>query len=379
MTSPTITLEQAAALPWPAVVVGAGPAGSVAAAELARRRVRCLLLDKATFPRAKICGCCLNGRALAELVGCGLGGLARRLGAVPLKRFVLAADGRRAVLRLTDRVAVSRERFDAALVGQAVAAGAAFLPGARGRLAATDDSGCSVTVTTADARASLRAEIVLAADGLAGGFLPDDQSLNTRLRRRQRIGAGVTLQRAPEEFKAGEIWMACGNDGYVGMVRLENGQLDVAAALDPTAVRGADGIGAVAADIVTQAGFERFEPLVNAGWRGTPTLTRRRPAALGGRVLLLGDAAGYVEPFTGQGIAWALASGRLAAAVVAENGPNSGHVWARRYESEVRARQRPCSLMAGALRRPALVSLGIRVLAAAPGLAAPFVRRLNMA
>ena len=52
---------------WDAVVVGAGPAGSMAALGLARAGAAVLLVDRATFPRPKVCGCCLNGAALAAL------------------------------------------------------------------------------------------------------------------------------------------------------------------------------------------------------------------------------------------------------------------------------------------------------------------------
>ena len=80
-----ITAEEAAARSWDAVVVGAGPAGSVAARELARRGVSVLLVDKATFPRAKVCGCCLNAAALDTLAKIGLADLPRRCGAVPCR------------------------------------------------------------------------------------------------------------------------------------------------------------------------------------------------------------------------------------------------------------------------------------------------------
>ena len=60
---------------WDVVVVGAGPAGSMAALEIARRGPSVLLVDKARFPRYRVCGCCLNGRALSLLGSAGLGGL----------------------------------------------------------------------------------------------------------------------------------------------------------------------------------------------------------------------------------------------------------------------------------------------------------------
>ena len=108
-------------------VIGAGPAGAVAARELARRGQRVVLFDKATFPRRKVCGCCLNGNALAALAAVGLGDLPRRLGAVPLDRVRVNA-GRDAILRIPTGVALSREAFDAALIDEAIAAGVAFRP-----------------------------------------------------------------------------------------------------------------------------------------------------------------------------------------------------------------------------------------------------------
>ena len=107
--APTLTLEQAAGRTWPVVVVGAGPAGAVAAGLIARAGSRVLLVDRSTFPRAKVCGCCLNGRALAALADAGLGDLPARLGAVPLTAF--RARGGRARGRVAarpGRVAVAR-------------------------------------------------------------------------------------------------------------------------------------------------------------------------------------------------------------------------------------------------------------------------------
>ncbi len=129
--APTIAPAEAAGRAWDAAVVGAGPAGAVAARELARRGRSVLLIDKATFPRWKVCGCCLNGSALDTLAAVGLGDLPARCGAVPLERVRLEAGGRGAELPLPGGVALSREAFDAALVRAAVAAGVAFLPGTR--------------------------------------------------------------------------------------------------------------------------------------------------------------------------------------------------------------------------------------------------------
>ena len=82
---------------WDVIVVGAGPAGAMAAFELAHRSLRVLLVDKSGFPRPKVCGCCLNGQALALLQARGLESTIANHGAVPLRHLLLAAGGRRAI------------------------------------------------------------------------------------------------------------------------------------------------------------------------------------------------------------------------------------------------------------------------------------------
>ena len=111
-----MTLAGVAAGMWDAVVVGAGPAGALAARESARRGLRVLLVDREAFPRWKVCGCCLSGRALGTLAGVGLADLPHRHGALPLREVRLAARHRDAVVALPDGVALSRQTLDAALV-----------------------------------------------------------------------------------------------------------------------------------------------------------------------------------------------------------------------------------------------------------------------
>ena len=74
---PTLSPEAAARRLWDVAVVGAGPAGSLAARELARRGAAVLLIDRARFPRYKVCGGCLNPRAIRQLEKAGLGNLTR--------------------------------------------------------------------------------------------------------------------------------------------------------------------------------------------------------------------------------------------------------------------------------------------------------------
>jgi flavin-dependent dehydrogenase len=379
----TLTLAQAARRPWPVVVVGAGPAGALAARELARRGRAVLLVDRAAFPRWKVCGCCLNVRALATLAGAGLGDLATRHGAVPLRDVLVAGRGCRARLPLPGGAVLSRSTLDAALVAEAVAAGAAFLPRTRAALGPVTAAGREVALTESGTTASVSASLVLAADGLGGQFLTGAGDVTAPPAANSRIGAGVLAADAPADFAAGCVYMACGSGGYVGLARLEDGRLDVAAAFDREAVRRAGGPGAAAAGILSEVGWPPVPGLADLPWRGTPPLTRQASRLSAERVLVLGDAAGYVEPLTGEGIAWALASA-VAVAPLADRladrwESSAGRTWAALHRRVVGGRQGTCRAAAQVLRHPRLARVAIHLLGRWPGLAGPVLRRLNAA
>ena len=174
--------------------------------------------------------------------------------------------------------------------------------------------------------------------------------------------------------------MACGTGGYLGLVRREDGRLNLAAAFDDVQVRQSGGPGNAAATLLAEVGWPPLPEMVRFPWRGTPRLTRRVSHVGGERVLVLGDAAGYVEPFTGEGIAWALASGAAVATLTgqAETSwrPEWAAQWTALYTTLITRRQQSCRLAAQVLRHPSLVRLVIAVLARAPGLAKPFLRYL---
>lgn len=346
-----------------AVVIGAGPAGAVAARELARRGCSVLLVDKARFPRPKVCGCCVNGAAVRTLQRLGLGSVLA--GAVPLRDARIAAGRRSARVKLPGGVVLSREALDAALVREAIAAGAEFRDGA----AAHFESGAvSVGGEPADAR------IAVVASGLSGGAEPEPGS---------RIGAGacVPAPAAPEFYAPGSIFMATARGGYVGIVRVEDGRLDVAAAFDVAFVKGRGGLGAAAEVVLSEAGWPSIPGLAGLPWKGTPALTRRAKALGGARWFAVGDAAGYVEPFTGEGMAWAVASAAALAPIAARaarewDAARVGE-WERAHRRLIGARQRTCRVVSRVLRSPALTALAVRALAALPALARPVVASLN--
>ena len=99
------------------VVIGAGPAGATAACTLGGRGHRVLLVDRASFPRAKVCGCCLASSGQGILRALGLGDLVDD--GVPLDTTVVHGAGRSTTLPFPGSVTLSRERLDPALIDAA--------------------------------------------------------------------------------------------------------------------------------------------------------------------------------------------------------------------------------------------------------------------
>ncbi len=356
------------------LVVGAGPAGAVAAHGCARRGARVLLVDRARFPRGKVCGCCVNGEALGVLAQEGLAEWLRPLQTAPLREFALHAGGRGVALAYDAGYAISRERFDAALVRAAQAVGARFEDGT----AATVHTDGSVTLERDGAGRSLWPRCVVVADGLAGRSLRDHAAFTVTTRRASHVGLGVSL--ASGSLSPGRVTMACARCGYAGMVRLEDGRSGVAAAVAPAAVREAGGPADAVERILREAGVDAPAGLHAAQWRGTARLTRRRRPLAAPGVFVVGDAAGYVEPFTGQGMAWAIRGGAAVVALALEATrrwhDRTARRWERQYRRLVVRRQWPCTAVAAALRHPAATRAGLAVLEAAPTLAKPIAHHL---
>jgi flavin-dependent dehydrogenase len=362
------------------VAVGAGPAGALVARQLACCGVKVLLVDRATFPRGKVCGCCLSGAALAALEAAGLGDLARACAAVPLRHVRLAAGRWSADVPLDGGVALSRERFDATLVEEAVRAGAAFLPSTWAALGGLTAEGRAVVLRQVGRTVTALAGVVLAADGLGGGLLARAGVADSRPAAGSRVGVGAVCSDGPEYYRPGMVYLAGGRHGYVGLVRLEDGRLDLAAALDADWLRSCGRPGRAVTALLDEAGWPAPPNLTALPWHGTPALTRHPRRLADARVFALGDAAGYVEPFTGEGIGWALSAAVALAPLAARAGdrwdPAFARLWQHRFHRVV-GRQRACRALTFVLRRPRLARVVVAVLGRAPVLARPLVRRLN--
>ncbi len=361
----TIAAGDAARSPWDAIVIGAGPAGSVAAILLARAGFEVLLVDRAVFPREKTCGCCVAASAIAALARLDLAHLLDHHGAAPMDRFDLRSAGQALEVPLPPGRVLSRRRFDAALVEEAILAGAAFLPRCLASVTAPDDLYRHVRLKAEGSNFHAKARLVIAAGGLGFSFDsgPGRARPLDRPWRRSRLGAATIVAGTEIDLPAGAVRMMVGAHGYVGLARIEDGRIAVAGALDPPRVRTL-GLGAAAAEVFEECAQAPPADLASARWLGAPELTRRPQRIAGQRVLAIGDAAGFVEPFTGEGIAWAVGSARAAAALAVDFLKRDAVPWCTAMETQwtrshaafIAARQRRCRVIAEALRHGLLQS-----------------------
>jgi flavin-dependent dehydrogenase len=278
------------------------------------------------------------------------------------------------------RIAISRETFDQALVQQAVHAGAVVCEETEGSLRAPEPANTrAVDLRIGGKRVTVLAKAVLVATGL--GRCP--MAGGRRIVNRSRVGLGTLLECSHSEAECDALQMAVASSGYVGIAAVDGQRLDVAAAVDPWALAAAVSPGALVARIVEEAGLvdAPLRALANAVWRGTPRLTRQcRPLGTH-RCLLIGDAAGYVEPFTGEGIGWAMQSAVLASELVSDqlDDWDAGLVrrWQRLHQRAVGRSQWYCRAISRLLRYESLSRLAVSSLRCAPGLARPVVRRID--
>jgi menaquinone-9 beta-reductase len=361
---------------YDAVVVGAGPAGSIAALVLARGGARVALADKAAFPRDKACGDLIGPRGVqvladlgltvpdaghgSDLLAVGPSGHRSRLPAFPGRSY--PGHG----------IVVPRVAFDNALREAALAAGAV---GIRARISAVEKGpDDTVRAVLADGQ-RLAGNVIIGADGALStvarltGMLDSAAALWGFAVRAYVPGEVplpllVLLESAPWRIYPGYGWLFPGADG----------QANVGIGI---------GMGGTRHSAPLREDLDRFTTLLRSrgdlrpdaepgsvigGWLrmgGTGT-----PAAAG-NVLLVGDAAGLINPLQGEGIAPAMISARLAAEAVLADPCRAGPAYARALDAAF-GHYLPGAgaLQRALLRRPWAASASMRLVTA------PVVRQL---
>ncbi|HSG09680.1 MAG TPA: NAD(P)/FAD-dependent oxidoreductase [Longimicrobiales bacterium] len=356
------------------LVVGGGPAGSTAAHLLARAGWHVQVVDRARFPRAKACGECVNPGAVAALRRLGLLDAVLSLAPSRLDGWRLRTDGSDVAGDFggdLHGLGVPRKLLDHALLSAAKSAGVSFLQEQRvERVTPAGTSGARPTVTLhgEGEHRTVRPRLVVGADGLRS-VVSRSLGLLARGPRQRKVSVTVHVVGSGLPSHRGVLDVRDGCTLGVAPVGagLWNVTLVVDARRDGHRLAGdpVDYLGSVMRDRFPEAAWTLEEGPWASGPFDWPT---RRCWAPG--VVLAGDAAGYFDPFTGQGIYRALRSAELAAEAchltLGEGDPGSWeHL--RRYSGRwVRE-----------VRWSRLVQRGVDRVMARPALRRPLLQRLD--
>jgi geranylgeranyl reductase family protein len=348
-------------------VIGAGPAGSIAAHRLASAGVRVALLERATFPRDKACGDGVSADGLAVLARTGLDEWAARFTAPEVLRLT-SPDGRVLDVRpepidghCYGRV-IPRRLLDARLAQAATEAGARLLEGARVQRVERMD-GRSLHIIAGGL--TLDTQMVILADGSNApitrrmGLVREPPDLIAI--RQYFAGDAGPSRRLEIHFEPwitpGYTWVFPAGDGHVN---IGTGTFAHRVHQDGIALRNV--LNRFTANLATTDGrLARAEPVGPV--RGHPLRTRMANAHTHAeRVLVAGDAAGLVSPLSGEGIASALESGELAATHARralEAGDFSGRAlasYSRALKARYGADQRAARTASLVLNKPRLLN-----------------------
>ena len=334
---------------WDVVIVGAGPAGCAAAARLLQSEPTCrvLLVDRSDFPRDKVCGDGIAAQAVDALAALGLDPAEITAGFPRCPRIRLRSPGGSTVERTVAEpgFVIPRTVFDARLLAAAQARGAVFRRSQVRTLHRTTDG------VVLDGE--LTAGVVIGADGaesavrrLAG--VPANPVGTVALAVRGYAAAPAGQHDAQLLTMTDHRWPA-----YAWSFPIGDGRVNV-------------GYGEVLTkEPVSRAELESRMHDLLPGVRPSDVRGHRLPLFTGrpdvpaGRVLLVGDAQSLINPLSGEGIFYAIASG-AAAADAAPAGAGAGELYRRLLAARLGRHLRHTSLLARLTRRPWPIDAGVR-------------------
>ena len=332
---------------WDVLVAGAGPAGTVAATILARAGARVLMVDRQRFPRSKLCGDSVNPGTVAALRRLGMAsGLQSH--AFPIEGITLTGPGGARVEgrypRSLHGCSISRRELDKWLLDDALAAGAHFEEGVvvREPLIGNIDRAGNVGVTGAivgtggDRRSALPARVTIAADGRRSTFALR-LGLLTHPAKPRRWGIGAYFEDTSGGAPVVEMHVSPGE--YIGVAPLGGGLSNLCLATTRERLSCATPEQALRRVIERDARLrDRFAGArIASGPLTLGPLAVDVPVAGAPGLLLAGDAAGFVDPITGDGMGFAVRGAELAAAAALDmlaTGASDGHLMLARRRAD---------------------------------------------
>ena len=328
------------------IIIGGGPAGTAAAITAARSAARVLLLERGRFPRHKVCGEFISPEGVELLAGLGLGDLVRRAPRIPRARLFAESSVAETALS-PPAAAISRYELDHALWRTACEAGADCREQIDAR-AITGDGPFTVATSAGDftARALINA---------SGRWSNLRRSRLSQPQQDKWVGWKAHFHEADPPPSV-DLYFFAG--GYCGVQPLGDGLVNVCAMVQAAAANSIEQVLALHPRLAQRScAWQQASETV-----ATSPLVFAPPQAEESGVLFAGDAAGFIDPFVGDGISMALRSGTMAAGALAQVWEGKSAVaeavaiYRRQYERELR----PLFRNAGWLRRLASAPRALR-------------------
>src|SRR6266540_6473699 len=282
-------------------IVGGGPAGSSCAAFCALGGLRVLVLEREKFPREKVCGDCLNPSCWGVLQRLGIAESAQQLphGILNTVEFI-AIGGQKIIIDLASDEeslrAIKRSLFDALVMSQARDLGAEIHEETTVTALTAAANGAGWQIDTAQGP-TFAARALVGADGRNSTVARLCNLLPRPSRERVALQAHIPL---PAGFGS-RVVLQFLREGYSGQAPVNNDELNLCLVGRPAAIAR-----------LRQWARRHFEITADQPWRTITPLTRSPVPCAHENLLFIGDAARVVEPFTGEGIYYALRSGEFA-------------------------------------------------------------------
>jgi geranylgeranyl reductase family protein len=333
-------------------IVGGGPAGSSCAAFCALAGLQAIVLEREKFPREKVCGDCLNPSCWPVLDRLGVAQAVRNL---PHSRLTsvkfIAIDGREVIVDLPTgqncELSLKRSLFDDLLLRRARELGADVREQTV-VLALSQNGPWQIETATGD---TFHARMLIGADGRNSTVARLCNLLPRPMRERVALQAHIPL---PSDF-GDRIVLQFLPEGYSGQAPVSESELNLCLVGTPPTISG-----------LRRWAESHFAITGKQAWRTITPLSRSPVHCARENLFLIGDAARVVEPFTGEGIYYAVRSGELAARAIAkifggDDRQSALREFARAYKEMYRGRLWINRIARAAVVRPRVGSLVVHV------------------